>query len=64
MHKYNPEIRKEYKPDSYKKMPNLKVEPRDEAKKRSVDTDRLRDDPSKIEDFWSHMGLYDGKVLY
>jgi len=72
-----PEIRKEYKPDSYKKDNTYKKKKEEDAKRReeitmssllkkaqgvyAVDAKR---DSEKLEEVWEHMGLYNGGVRF
>ena len=59
--KPNPDIRKEYKPDSYKKTLNLRTDNRSVSKRRD-DSEKRREDNVNPSEIWDHMGLYDGKV--
>ena len=70
-----PEIRKEYKPDSYKKDSTYKKKKEEDAKRREeITLDTLlkkaqqvyavdpKRDAEKLEEVWEHMGLYNGGV--
>lgn len=74
VHQPNPEIRKEYKPDCYKRDNTYKIFKEKEAQKKQVFAtiknrerrallkDQVKRDTEKLEEIWEHMGLFDGTV--
>jgi len=75
-HEPRPEIRKEYKPDCYKKdSKSYKLLKESDSKRREKELAEKRKNPKiayqieqkrnaeKLEEIWQHMGLYNGTVI-
>ena len=74
-HEPRPEIRKNYKPDSYKHDDTYKTWKQNDEKRREEGRAEIikkastcyqndpKRDAERLEEVWEHMGLYDGKVF-